>query len=79
MSNSVTIASNFTSHGKESLGFYDNVDKIIKWRKKYKFPEGVEELLDTLNYCGYARTYCPDRAFFAAYVLSKEGYEVTVQ
>lgn len=81
MSNSVTITSSFTSHGKESLGFYDNVDKIIKWRKKYKLNniEGVEELLDTLNHCGYAGNYCPDRAFFAAYILSKEGYEVTVE
>jgi hypothetical protein len=64
MAHSATVSSTFTSHGKEALGFYDNVDKIEKWRKKYKFPEGVESLLDTLNHQGYASTYIPNRAFF---------------
>ena len=79
MSQFATITSDFTSHGKESEGFYENVDKIIKWRKKYKFHNGVEELFDTLNHCGEAGTYCPDRAFYVAYVLYKEGYGAKVK
>jgi len=37
MSQFATITSDFTSHGKESEGFYENVDKIIKWRKNISF------------------------------------------
>jgi hypothetical protein len=79
MLRSATITSNFTSYGKESLGFYDNVNKIIKWQKIYKYPDGVDDLLDTLNHCGIARTHYPERAFYTAYVLIKEGYDVQVK
>ncbi|MFA5557875.1 MAG: hypothetical protein WDA59_00240 [Methanofastidiosum sp.] len=75
---SATVKSNFTSYGKEENGFYDNVDKIGKWRKKYKFPEGVEDMFYTLNHDGKAATYVPSRAYFVAYVLLSEGYEVKV-
>lgn len=74
-----TVVSDFTSHGKESEGFYDNIDKIIKWKHKYKFSKDVEELFDTLNYCGEASTYYPDRAFYVAYVLCREGYETNIK
>ncbi|HCW04773.1 MAG TPA: hypothetical protein DGK91_09790 [Clostridium sp.] len=73
-----TIVSDFTSHGKESQGFYDNVEKIKRWRERYNTPQGVEELFDILNHYGRANTYCPERAYFVAYVLSSEGYKVKV-
>lgn len=73
-----TIISNFTSYGKENLGFYENVDKIMMWRKKYKLSQFAEELMDCLNHSGEARTHSPADAFLAAYVLCKEGYNVQV-
>ena len=73
-----TIKASFTAHGKEENGFYENVQKIIKWREKYRFPAGVEDLFDTLNHCGEAATYMDARAFFVAYVLLCEGYEAEV-
>ncbi len=79
MSKSATIKSNFTSHGKESEGFNDNVNKIIEWRKKYLFPEGVENIFNALNYSGRAGTHYIERIYYVAYVLVKEGYEVTVK
>ena len=73
-----TVRASFTAYGREENGFYENVQKIIKWRKKYRFPPGVEELLDTLNHCGEAATYIDARAFFVAYVLISEGYQAEV-
>ena len=52
MACSVTIYSNFTSHGKKENGFYSNVDKITKWQEEYNFPHGVVDLFDELNHCG---------------------------
>ena len=78
MSGFATVKSNFTSYGREELGFYDNIDKINKWKKKYKFHNGIEELFDTVNFSGSAGTYEPSRAYYTAYVLTKEGYEVEV-
>jgi len=73
------INSSFTSYGKEKLGFYENVDLIRKWRKKYKFPEGVEELFDSLNHAGETSSYIDARIYYVAYVLSNEGYEVRIE
>ncbi len=78
MACSVTIYSNFTSHGKKENGFYSNVDKITKWQEEYNFPHGVVDLFDELNHCGKASTHIPSRAYFTAYVLSNEGYDVTI-
>jgi len=73
-----TLRANFTSYGKEENGFYENIQKIIKWQKKYCFPSGVEELFHSLNHCGKANTYEDARAFFVAYVLISEGYKAEV-
>jgi len=73
-----TVYSNFTSHGKEDLGFYDNTEKIEGWRKKYKIPYDTEDLLHTLNHSGRAATYILSRAYYIAYVLASEGYEVKI-
>lgn len=72
------IVSNFTSHGKEEHGFYDNVEKIRLWQDEYKIPLHTKELFDELNCSGIARTYCPERAYYVAYVLASEKYDVDV-
>ncbi len=79
MSSITTITSNFTSTGKTEEVFYDNVEKIENWIREYGIPDGVDELLDNLNYDGYASTHYPERAYLIAYVLTSEGYDVSVE
>ncbi len=55
-----------------------NVRLIQKWQKQYGFHNGIKEVLEEINTNGNCKTYCPDRAFFAAYVLFKEGYKARV-
>lgn len=74
-----TVVSNFTSQGIDENGFYDNVDKINKWQEEYKIPLHTRELLDELNHSGIAETYCKERAYYVAYVLTSEGYDVKVE
>ncbi len=73
----VISSDDFASRGKKETEVKN--DRLIsRWQDQYGFHNGIREVLEEVNFTGKCRTHCPHRAFFAAYVLCKEGYNARV-